>query len=209
MSKMTPRDHFQIAYRYLRQGLAAGAFVLDERIGIALVAEQLGVSQTPVREALSRLVGEGLLLDRRGQGYYPAPLDADAIAGLIRLRALYLAAAISSRGSSAVQARALEILGEAEMSSADRIDALFAVLLSATDNASLVAADRRASARLAAARRAEARIFDIATEVEILAEALRSNDRGELRRRVQSYFKTRERKSGPWSLAIRANIESI
>ena len=209
MEKMTPRDHFQIAYRYLRQGLLAGAFSLDERVGIALVAEQLAVSQTPVREALSRLVGEGLLIDRRGQGYYPAPLDAGTIAELIQLRSLYLAAALSGRASGAVQARALEILGAAEVSSADRIDALFAVLLSATNNASLIAADRRASTRLAAARGAEARIFDSTLEAELLVEALRSNDWGELRRRVRSYFKARERKSGAWSVAIKENIKSI
>lgn len=206
MIRKAPRDHFQIVYRYLRQGLEVGAFALDERIGVAWVAERLGVSHTPVREVLSRLVGEGLLLDRRGQGYYPAPLDGGTIAGLIQLRSLYLTAALSGRTSSTVRTRTLEIMSEAEISSADRIDRLFAVLLSATGNASLVAADRQISARLAVGKRAEARIFDIDVEAELLAEAVRSNDRGELRRKVRSYFKIRERKSGAWYAAIKENI---
>jgi DNA-binding GntR family transcriptional regulator len=45
----------------LRSGILHGRFVPGARLGEAELAERLGVSRTPVREALSRLAAEGLV----------------------------------------------------------------------------------------------------------------------------------------------------
>lgn len=56
------------ATRYLRDALVSGAFEPGQRMGVEDLAQQLGVSAMPVREALVALANEGLLevLPRRG-----------------------------------------------------------------------------------------------------------------------------------------------
>ena len=58
----------------LERGELAGAKVRD-----SAVAERLGVSRTPVREALLDLVRTGVLVSDHGRGFQVAPLDPDEI----------------------------------------------------------------------------------------------------------------------------------
>lgn len=66
----------QLAYRsktdlvteYLRNELQAGRPGPGERLVLARVAAALGVSKIPVREAVTQLVGEGLLIQRPNVG---------------------------------------------------------------------------------------------------------------------------------------------
>jgi DNA-binding GntR family transcriptional regulator len=51
--------------------LLAPSMQLDETI----LRDQLGISRTPAREALNRLVAEGLVETRANKGFYVAPLD--------------------------------------------------------------------------------------------------------------------------------------
>jgi DNA-binding GntR family transcriptional regulator len=61
----TLRDH---VHRTLRSAILAGRFAADERVNERQLAEQLGVSTTPIKEALRQLETEGLVetLPRRG-----------------------------------------------------------------------------------------------------------------------------------------------
>jgi DNA-binding GntR family transcriptional regulator len=54
--------------RYIRDGITSGAFAAGERLAPLTIAEGLGVSAMPVREALLSLASEGLIevLPRRG-----------------------------------------------------------------------------------------------------------------------------------------------
>lgn len=54
-------------YRYLRQALMRGRFQPGEKIKLKEISDELGISPTPVREALARLVSSGVLsqVDRR------------------------------------------------------------------------------------------------------------------------------------------------
>ncbi|MGH6967462.1 MAG: GntR family transcriptional regulator [Phenylobacterium sp.] len=80
-----PVEPFQRALFQLRERLREGGFPPGMRIAATEVAESLKLSATPVREALSRLAGEGLLEDRRGQGFFLRPLSGVDIADLYRL----------------------------------------------------------------------------------------------------------------------------
>jgi len=80
-----PVEPFQRALFQLRERLREGGFPPGTRIAATEVAESLKLSATPVREALSRLAGEGLLEDRRGQGFFLRPLSGVDIADLYRL----------------------------------------------------------------------------------------------------------------------------
>lgn len=88
------RDQFERCYHLLQERLADGHYRPGERIGVTALAADLMISQTPVREVLSRLVGEGLVHDRRGNGYYSVRLDAVEVAGLYSLQLLYLGEAL-------------------------------------------------------------------------------------------------------------------
>lgn len=61
----TLRDH---VHRSLRTAILSGRFAPDERVNERQLAEQLGVSTTPIKEALRQLETEGLVetLPRRG-----------------------------------------------------------------------------------------------------------------------------------------------
>ena len=56
------------AYEYLKEKLLSGGFKPGERLTEEYLASELGVSRTPVREALHRLEQEGLIqpLETRG-----------------------------------------------------------------------------------------------------------------------------------------------
>lgn len=74
------------AYRQLRDMLLAGAFPLTRRLAEERLATMAGVSRTPVRHALIRLHGEGLISRHRDGGYRPTIPDPKDIAGLYEAR---------------------------------------------------------------------------------------------------------------------------
>jgi hypothetical protein len=95
---MAPRaEPFRLALQVLRERLRDGRFLPGERIRVVMVAEEIHLSPTPVREALARLAGEGLVEDRRGDGYFAWALSAAEIADLYRLNLAHLEVALDPR----------------------------------------------------------------------------------------------------------------
>ncbi len=74
-------------YRSLQGDLAAGMLVPTERLREERLAEIYGVSRTPVREALARLLADGLI-ERLPDGLYPYRPRLDELADLYELRIL-------------------------------------------------------------------------------------------------------------------------
>jgi DNA-binding GntR family transcriptional regulator len=72
-------------YAGLRRRLMMGEFGVQTRLGEERLAAELGVSRTPVREALIRLASDGLLV-RRDSGYYPVLPDLTDLRDLYELR---------------------------------------------------------------------------------------------------------------------------
>lgn len=73
----TPRPTAQAAaIRALRERIASGRLQAGEQIRQEQLAEDLGVSVIPVREALKILEAEGQVVYRPHQGYFVARLDA-------------------------------------------------------------------------------------------------------------------------------------
>ncbi len=73
-------------YDELRRGLLFGEFPLIERLAEVNLAERLGASRTPVREALMRLEAEGLVIRRPLGGFYPRSPNLAGIRDLYELR---------------------------------------------------------------------------------------------------------------------------
>ncbi|WJL96961.1 GntR family transcriptional regulator [Microbacterium sp. ET2] len=78
------------------------------------VAEQLGVSRTPVREALHRLQSEGLVEPRGRQGWVVTDFTEQDVHELFQLRMMLEPAGIDSLQSTADQEQLTRIVGHFE-----------------------------------------------------------------------------------------------
>lgn len=75
-----------MAYADLKRRLLAGEFALNVRLAEERLAHQLEVSRTPVREALLRLLGEGLVCRSADGGYEPVAPDVVVVHHLYEVR---------------------------------------------------------------------------------------------------------------------------
>jgi DNA-binding GntR family transcriptional regulator len=73
---------------YLRGAIASGALLPGERIVERAVAERLGVSRVPVREAVKALEREGLVSTRPHAGASVAEIPAEEIEEIVAVRRL-------------------------------------------------------------------------------------------------------------------------
>ncbi|RMH46350.1 MAG: GntR family transcriptional regulator [Alphaproteobacteria bacterium] len=76
----------EAAYRRLRQDILTGQLPAGRRLTEAGLAESLGISRTPVREALKRLALEGLVEREAGQGARVASFPEDELEQIFQLR---------------------------------------------------------------------------------------------------------------------------
>lgn len=77
----------QRAYDDLKALILDGHFRPSERLSESRLAERLGVSRTPLREALMKLEEEGLVVGQRHVGYSVADFDIAKVCDLLRVRA--------------------------------------------------------------------------------------------------------------------------
>lgn len=90
----------------LRQAIVSGRLAPGEPIRQDALAEQLGVSRVPLREALKILEGEGQVTYRPHRGYFVADLSLDDLLEVYRIRQLLEAEAAR---------RAVDLLTEADL----------------------------------------------------------------------------------------------
>lgn len=84
----TLRTPQQIAYEHLRDGILTGRYVARSRLKSEIVAQELGISRMPVREALRQLHAEGLVTVRPNRGAIVTSLTADDVMELFEMRAV-------------------------------------------------------------------------------------------------------------------------
>jgi hypothetical protein len=72
---MSPAHVIEPTYLGIKRRLRTGAWPMGMRLEGAKLADELGVSVTPVRDCLNRLVGERLVEFRPGEGYRVARLS--------------------------------------------------------------------------------------------------------------------------------------
>lgn len=77
----------QLAYEYLREAIVSGRLPGGARLKSEAIAEMLGVSRMPVRDALRQLDGEGLVTIRPNRGAIVTNLTPDDILELFEMRA--------------------------------------------------------------------------------------------------------------------------
>lgn len=92
------------AYRVLRGAIRSGAIQPDRRYSEAELAEVLGVSRTPVREALKALERDGVLRTASRRGYQLRSYSEEEIGELLVLRTLLERLAVSRLAERATPA---------------------------------------------------------------------------------------------------------
>lgn len=192
------RDAFSSALVALRTQLRRGDYVLGEPLVIKDLSQALGLSATPIREALARLSGEGLVEERRGSGYFAPPLGVTELSELYQAHEALVLSVIryplDDPGSPVLageHAPPRESGASAELALAER---LFDAIIRQTRNRVVFDAYRRVADRLAPARLVEGRVLqDVEGELLQLQSLVDSGSRrleGELkafhRRRVRS-----------------------
>ncbi len=76
------------AYERIRELVLSGEIAPGAKLGQVELAERLGISRTPVREALRRLSAEGLVEPLPNRGFAAADLGLDAVLRRLEVRAI-------------------------------------------------------------------------------------------------------------------------
>jgi DNA-binding transcriptional MocR family regulator len=188
------RDQFAVVLATLRSRLREGEWIEGQPLPVAELAEQCGVSATPIREALSRLAGEGLVEDRRGRGYHAKRLDGIDLADLYRSQHLL----------AHIAARAIGCLGappphQFKPAAQDFIDdpvigweSLFEALMRQASAGFLLLEQQRLADRLAPARRLEPQVLEeTVADFALLTDAVSAPDWLSLMARLEPFFRRR------------------
>jgi DNA-binding GntR family transcriptional regulator len=83
---MLQRSAQDICYAYLQDEIASGRMAAGARIVTEAIAQRLGLSRQPVREALRQLDAEGLVTIRPNRGAVVTSLSPEALADLLEMR---------------------------------------------------------------------------------------------------------------------------
>ena len=76
IAPIDPSKLRETAYYALRDAFTRGEFAPGDTVSLRDLADQLGISMTPVREAVRRLVAEGALIDTPSRTLAVPPFDA-------------------------------------------------------------------------------------------------------------------------------------
>ncbi len=182
------RDPYGAALGAVRQFAEAGRFIPGEALVVTELAAEVGLSPTPVREALACLAGEGLIERRRGRGYFYPQLTTCEVIDLFELQLAFLHAALT------LHPRGVGSLRKA-VSGIDPLDgtqALFDAIIHQSANTALMMAHRRVTHRLGPVLRTERALADPSGEpVRQMVEAITEGQLPELLHRLQTYHEMR------------------
>ena len=189
-------------YAALKADLRSGALLPQMNIDLQSVSARHRASVTPVREAICRLVGEGLAEFRPHGGFRVPRLRAEQLSDLYALNAATLAQALRAAEDTALDRAVRSFVpppayaGPAAIG--DTVSTLFAGLALATGNSEYVRLVEHLSDRLAGARIAEAGVLkNMHGELAPLRESPEFGLRGAVSRLVARYHRRRLRHADP------------
>ncbi|MBP6899949.1 MAG: GntR family transcriptional regulator [Burkholderiaceae bacterium] len=102
----------EVAYRHIRAAITDGRLKPGDRLREVELAEQIGLSRTPIREALGRLSAEGLVVNDPVRGVAVAELDYNMVTELYYMREVLegTAARLAAQHASEVELSILDDL---------------------------------------------------------------------------------------------------
>ncbi|MGI6855879.1 GntR family transcriptional regulator [Mesorhizobium sp. 1B3] len=86
MTPITADQLSQHAFHTLRTDIIAGKLAPEMRLRIAVLKDLYGIGTSPLREALSRLVADGLVIDLERRGFMVAPISIQDFQDLTNTR---------------------------------------------------------------------------------------------------------------------------
>ena len=183
-------EPFRQALVDLRGRLRDGALQPGARVTAKEVADQLKLSHTPVREALSRLAGEGLLEDRRGDGFFVPELTAADVAVLYRLSEQFLLMCQAAARDTPPSAR--PSTAPHDENPVRAVERLFLAWAAESGSRVILDAYRTTMLQLAPVRRLEARLIDdLAQEAEALQRLAGPSERPRRGAAIQDFHRRR------------------
>lgn len=189
-------------YERIKHWLLAQSLVPGQLLQIGVLADELGVSTTPVREALTRLAAERLIMSVPKRGFFARTPSEDDILGLYSVNLTILDAAMArwpekevaqprAAGASVadipVQERSAEQL-------ARQTEELFLQIATRSGVAEFAEIVRNMNDRLHHARVLECELVaDVFGEVGRIEELVAARERAPLRQAIKTYHDERMR----------------
>ncbi len=184
---MSPAHVLEPTYERLKSALLSGTWAQLEKLEAQRLADDFGVSMTPVRDCLNRLVGEGLVDFKPGEGYRVPQITERAFRDMLDLNLLLVNTAAASVASSSLPKpqkprRAVY---------AARVNEVFHELAEWSGNSILCSSVSALNDRLSLARRVELTLFSEAPEEIERIAALASDRSSELKSAIASFHELR------------------
>ena len=183
-------EPFRQALVELRRRLRDGGLAPGDRVTAKEIADSLKLSPTPVREALSRLAGEGLLEKHPGDGFFVPELSAADVVALYRMSEHLL---LISQGTTRVQSRNPRVFEPVmEEPPIRAVERLFLAWAAESGSRVTIEAYRTVSLRLAPVRRREAQLIgDLDPEADTLLQLADPSARRRRPAAIQTFHKRR------------------
>ena len=147
-----PADAVETAYQTIRALIIDGSYVSGQHLTGERLAEAVGVSRTPVREALRRLDAEGLVRVVPNQGAYVTGWTAADIEQMFELRAVleaYATGLATDRLTDAQIERIAVLADETYRLAVERADSFRHAIAQANSELHMIIVNAAAHARLA------------------------------------------------------------
>ena len=191
-------------YQAIKASIIAYDFPQGRRIYLEPIADDLGVSTTPVREALNRLAAEDLVIKAPRKGFIAISLSADNLLGHYELTRLLLAHELGGLDAAARRklpefepiARVLYKLNRRARSNVNILAAytgeIFSLIASLGENAEVISSIGRANDHLYYIRTVECHFLqNVHSELVLLCELLLAGHCEKLLQAIHSYHDTR------------------
>lgn len=182
---MSPAHVLEPTYQRLKRALMEGTWANGAKLEAMRLADDFGVSMTPVRDSLNQLVGEGLVDLTPGDGFRVPVLTEQGLRDVLRVNAVLLETA-SDEVWRIPNARDLEDLPD---DYAGRMAAVFLVLAAGSGNRCLAVLIDRISDRLHRVRIHEPDVLPDAAEILAEIEASLRGSRNERLRALRRYHR--------------------
>lgn len=186
---MSPAHVLEPTYNALRRRLVGGGWPPGYRLEAVRLAEDLGVSITPVRDALNRLTGERLVDSEPGEGFRVPRLGGSDLRATIAWHHRLMIIAVRWRAGPLPRTDIPQSQGGIE----ERAALVFGSIAAIAGNPELNRAVSQTAARLSHYRQGEATVFpDVDAELDGIERLARDASRAPLLEAIGRYHSRRE-----------------
>ncbi|HEV8330234.1 MAG TPA: GntR family transcriptional regulator [Steroidobacteraceae bacterium] len=185
-------------YERIKNWLLAQTLVPGQLLQIGVLADELGVSTTPVREALTRLAAERMIMSVPKRGFFARTPSEDDIFGLYSVNRTILDAAVgrwpddNPEPAAGREEAAVSIQERSAERLARQTGELFLKVAQRSGVGEFAEIVRNMNDRLHHARVLECEIVpDVFVELTRIAELVAAHDRAQLRPAIEVYHNER------------------